>query len=172
MNTKERNSLYRLSDNLSRFWHRFIINNSMNIESGMCNYVYSERILPLLSEYMGFIFEDICIQYMKRQNSAHQLPAVLDNIGRWWGNNPLEKKQEEIDLIALNSKSAIFGECKWKNKVSTDILIDLKRKSEMFRQFKQKYYYIFSKGGFSESLCKTAAQEKNVRLITLDEIYG
>jgi AAA+ ATPase superfamily predicted ATPase len=171
MNTQERKSLYRLLDNMFRFWYRFVINNSMNIESGMFDHVYNEKILPWLSEYMGHIFEDICIQYMKRQNRARALPLVFDNIGRWWGNNPLERKQEEIDIIALSGKTAIFGECKWKNLVNVDILNSLKRKAEMFRQFEKKYYYIFSKGGFSESLQAMAAQDTHIRLISLDDIY-
>ena len=172
LNPRERNSIYRLSDNMFRFWYRFIINNSMLIESGMFDYIYNERILPQLSSYMGYIFEDICIQYMKRQNKVLALPYVFNNIGRWWGNNPLEKKQEEIDLIAWNGKSAIFGECKWKDIVGMDVLIDLKRKSLLFRQFNKKYYYIFSKGSFSESLKTTANQDKNIRLISLDDVYS
>ena len=171
LNPRERNSIYRLSDNMFRFWYRFVINNSMTIESGMFDYVYKEKILPQLAEYMGYIFEDICIQYMKRQNKALVLPVVFGSIGRWWGNNPLEKKQEEIDLIALNGKTAIFGECKWKDIVGVDVLTDLKRKSEMFRQFNKKYYYIFSKGGFSKGLQTIASQDKSVRLISLDDIY-
>jgi len=172
LNTQERNGLYRLSDNMFRFWYRFVMNNSMNIESGMCGHVYNEKILPQLPEYMGHIFEDICIQYMKRQNKAHKLPGVFDSIGRWWGNNPIEKKQEEIDIIASNGKTAIFGECKWKETVSTDVLNELRRKAEMFRQFNKKYYYIFCKGGFSEGLQTIAARDKSIRLISLDDIYS
>jgi len=171
MNTQERNGLYRLSDNMFRFWYRFIMDNSMNIESGMADHVYKEKILPQLPEYMGFIFEDICIQYMKRQNKAFALPLVFDSIGRWWGNNPLEKREEEIDLLALSGKTAIFGECKWKGAVSTDVLNELRRKTEMFKQFDKKYFFLFSKGGFSGGLKTIAAQDKSIRLITLDEIY-
>ncbi|MCL2878853.1 MAG: ATP-binding protein, partial [Treponema sp.] len=85
INTKERNSLYRLSDNMFRFWYRFVLSNSFNIETGMSEHVYKEKILPHLSEYMGYIFEDICIQYMKRRNKTLSLQFVFDSIGRWWG---------------------------------------------------------------------------------------
>src|SRR5215469_4457013 len=107
----------------------------------MFDYVYKEKILPQLPEYMGSIFENICMQYMKRQNKAMALPFVFDDIGRWWGNNPLEKRQEEIDLIAISGSAAIFGECKWKDVVGADVLNELKRKTEMFKQFDKKYYY-------------------------------
>lgn len=120
---------------------------------------------------MGFIFEDICIQYLKLQNKNKALPFVFDKIGRWWGNNPLEKKQEKIDIIALNGNEAIFGECKWKDIVNTDVLNNLKRKAAMLRQFDRKYFWLFSKGSFSGELCTEAAKDSNVRLITLDDIY-
>jgi len=171
MNTRKRNNIYQLSDNMFRFWNRFVAANSLNIESGMYDYVFNERIMPNLPEYMGHIFEDICIQYMKRQNESFVLPFVFNSIGRWWGNNPLEKRQEEIDFIAINGKAAVFGECKWKDTVNTDVLTELKRKAEMFKQFDKKYYYIFCKGTFSKDLKEITKKEKNIRLITLDDIY-
>jgi len=171
LNTKERNSIYRISDNMFKFWYRFIMNNSMNIESGMYEYVYREKILPFLPEYMGSIFEDICIQYMKRQNKLKALPAMFDSIGRWWGNNPLTRQQEEIDIIAAGKNTAIFGECKWKNSIDIDILISLKRKAEMFKQFSKKYYYIFGKNGFSKNLQTVAARDETIRLINLEDLY-
>ena len=168
---QERNGIYRLSDNMFRFWYKFVIDNNMIIESGMFDYAYDEKILPQFPEFMGPIFEDICVQYMKRQNKERKLPVVFSNIGRWWGNNPIEKRQEEVDLIAAAGKTAIFGECKWKDHTGADVLNELKRKAEMFRQFSQKYYYIFSKGQFSDSLKGIAGEDKNVRLITLNDIY-
>ena len=72
-------------------------------------------------------------------------------------------------LDALDT--AIFGECKWKDIVGTDILYELKRKSGMFRQFVNKHYYLFAKGGFTDDLKETAARSGDVNLITLDEFY-
>ena len=168
---RERNGIYRLTDNMFRFWYKFVIENYMIIESGMSDYTYDERIQPRLSEYMGYIFEDICVQYIKRQNKNKKLPLVFDSIGRWWGNNPIEKRQEEVDLIAVAGKTAIFGECKWKDNTDTDVLNELKHKVEMFRQFNKKYYYIFAKGKFSAALKAAAVRDKNVRLFTLKDIY-
>jgi AAA+ ATPase superfamily predicted ATPase len=168
---KARGGIYKLSDNMFRFWYRFVINNNMNIEAGMKDYVYTEKVSPNFSDYMGLIFEDICIQYLRRKNKEAALPFVFDNTGRWWGNNPIKKSQEEIDIIAYSGKSAIFGECKWTDTVSADVLISLKDKAKMFGQFDKKYYYIFSKGGFSDSLISLAKSSKDVVLIDLNEIF-
>jgi hypothetical protein len=170
-NTQERNGIYTLSDNMFRFWYKFVVENNVNIESGMVDYVYEHKILPELPNYIGHIFEEICIQYTNRQNKNFKLPFIIDNIGRWWGNNPEKKCQEEIDIIAFSKKTAIFGECKWKDKVGIEVLDELKRKASLFKQFDKKYYYIFAKGLFSKALQDVASENETVKLITLKDIY-
>ncbi len=169
---KARGGLYKLSDNMFRFWYRFVIDNNMNIEAGMKDYVYDERILPNMSDYMGHIFEDICIQYLCRKNKEFKLPFVFDRIGRWWGNNPIEKRQEEIDIVAYSGKTAIFGECKWKDTVGTDVLTALSAKAKIFSQFNKKHYYLFAKGGFSTDLIDLAKTSADIVLVDLNEIFS
>ena len=41
---------------------------------------------------------------MNRQNKNFKLPFIIDDIGRWWGNNPEKKCQEEIDIVAFSKK--------------------------------------------------------------------
>lgn len=169
---QDRNGIYTVLDNMFRFWYRFVAENNIHIESGKGEYVYEHKIVPELPNYMGHIFEDICIQYMKRANAMNKLPFIFDEIGRWWGNNPLKKGQEEIDIIAFSKNAAIFCECKWKDYVGIEVLEDLKRKAALFPQFEQKYYYIFAKTAFSAPLLNTAKQDNAIKLITLDEIYA
>ncbi|MCL2797829.1 MAG: ATP-binding protein [Firmicutes bacterium] len=170
---KARGGIYKLSDNMFRFWYRFVIDNNTNIEAGMKDYVYDERILPVLTEYMGRVFEDICIQYLRRKNKERALPFVFDYIGRWWGNNPVEKRQEEIDIIAYSGKRAIFGECKWTNgTVGTDVLASLKVKAKIFGEFNKKSYYLFSKSGFSSGLTEIAKGSNDVVLVDLNGIFS
>jgi AAA+ ATPase superfamily predicted ATPase len=95
------------------------------------------------------------------------LPLKPGKLGRWWGNNPLEKREEEIDIVCVSqdSKSAILCECKWKNvPVGEDVLTDLKRRAGMFH-FENIWFWIFAKSGFEERLEKLAKSSVNVRLI-------
>lgn len=172
LNKQERNGVYTMSDNMFRFWYKFVTDNNINIESGLSNYVYEKKILPELSDYMGHIFEDICIQFMKRQNKTMSLPFVFDEIGRWWGNNPVEKCQEEIDIIASTKNMMIFGECKWKKSVGVEVLENLKRKANLFNQFEKKCYYLFVKGSFTQALQDLANKDSAIKLITLKDIYS
>ncbi|WP_085952123.1 DUF234 domain-containing protein [Enterocloster hominis (ex Hitch et al. 2024)] len=43
------------------------------------------------------------------------LPFAISNVGRWWRNNPVKKRLEEIDIMAIQGPYVLLGECKWKN---------------------------------------------------------
>ncbi len=152
-------------------WHlfySFIPNNLTAIVSGLSNYVYENNIYPQLSHFMGYVFEKICMQYMIRQNTMMKLPFIFNHIGRWWGNNPVHKRQEEIDLIAFKENKVIFCECRWNNEpVGEDVIDSLIKKSNIFT-YMEKYYYIFSKSGFKNS----AINRKNpyISLIAFEDM--
>ena len=167
----ERKSIYVLKDNMFRFWYRFIPQNVTAIESGLGRQVLENRILQGLPAYLGHIFEDVCREYMKRQNANQTLPFMFDGIGRWWGTDPKSRIQEEIDIIADADGKAIFGECKWTSSaVGMDSLISLKRKSAMFTWYADVSYMLFSKTGFTKSLIDNAPQD-NLMLVGLQELY-
>lgn len=107
-----------------------------------------------------------------RENAKLALPFVFGRIGRWWGNNPDKKRQEEIDILAADDENVIFGECKWRNEpVGIGVLNDLTEKSGLFRQYKSIYYMLFSKSGFTEELEETAGKMGNVKLVDLEKMF-
>ena len=165
-----RNGIYGLHDNMFRFWYRFVPGNITNIEADMGRLVLERNVLPYMADYMGKIFEDICKQYMLRRNRQMSLFFTFDQIGRWWGNNPLKKRQEEIDLLAFSGTQAIFAECKWRNEpVGAGILQDLVEKSEPFACYQEKYYMLFSKTGFTSELEAVASRQSNLELVSLGQ---
>jgi len=93
-------------------------------------------------------------------------------IGRWWGPNPKEKQQEEIDILATDARgNTLFGECKWRNtRAGNDVLAELIRKSELFPAVLKKKYILFSKSGFSGGLVKTAKRRGDTELASLAEL--
>ena len=159
-----RKSIYRLNDGMFRFWYRFIPQNMARIQLGLGESVYS-RIEPQIPAYMGEVFEEICKQWIWRENAAGRLPFQFQDCGRWWGANPIRKAEQEIDLLAFSSdkQKAVFCEAKWANeKTSIRVLDDLIGKSEMFG-FEEKYYVLFSKTGFEDETKKKAGE--NVLLV-------
>jgi AAA+ ATPase superfamily predicted ATPase len=164
---KSNKTIYRLADHMFRFWYRFVPQNISQIQSGAGSmaYEYIERHIP---GYMGEVFEEICKQYLWRENLAERLPFYFRDAGRWWGANPIEKREEEIDIIAHDDARALFCECKWtKEPVGKDVLDGLIKKSMMFHH-KEKLYCLFSKSGYTDQ-CKLSAGS-NVKLVEFKDM--
>lgn len=161
-------SIYLLEDQMFRFWYRFVFPNMSLIALDLGKEVYNTKIEPQLNSFMGFVFEEICKQYL--YENIKSAPFFFGQIGRWWGNNPKLKRQEEIDLMAADCDSALFGECKWTNEpVSTKVLNDLVEKSNLFH-YKDKYFFLFSKRSFTDDCINKAEKMGNVKLISFEEM--
>lgn len=165
-NETSRKTIYRLADSMFRFWYRFIPDNAAFISRGEPDPAY-ERIAPQIPAFMGAVFEDICAQYLWRLNLTGKTPFLFTDAGRWWGNNPRKREECEIDILADNGgERAIFCECKWTNgAVGAGVLGSLLERSGLFN-YKEKYFYIFAKAGFTEQLRSEAASAGNVTLLT------
>jgi uncharacterized protein len=163
----ERNGIYQLKDNMFKFWYRFVPKYRMNIEANMGQMILQERILPELNHYIGPIFEEVCKQYMIRQNQAHALAFPFFKIGRWWGTHPATKDQNEIDIIAEGEDQAYIGECKWtKDPLGTEVLESLKSKANVFKRYAQVHFLLFSKSGFTKPLHRLATNDPHLSLIS------
>ncbi len=167
-----RKSVYSIEDNMFRFWYRFVLDNNSVIARGATDLVY-KRIEPHLPDYMGKVFEEICKQYLWKQLLDGKCPVEFSSLGRWWGTNPKEKIQEEIDIVGEQDKNtALFAECKWTNeKVDLGVLETLVKRSKMFK-YKNVYYYLFSKSGFTKGCIDKANEMRNTTLIKLDDIIN
>ena len=163
-------SIYSIDDNMFRFWYRFVPENASMIARGASDLVY-RRIEPYFSDYMGKVFEDICRQYLWKLLISGKTPIEFTSLGRWWGNDPVHKCQAEIDIMGEQDKNtAVFGECKWTNeKVDLGVLETLIERSNIF-SYKTKYFYLFSKSGFTKGCTDKAKELGNVFFINYDEM--
>jgi AAA+ ATPase superfamily predicted ATPase len=163
-------TLYALEDSMFRFWYRFIPDHMSQIHKGLRDRVY-EQIAPQIPAFMGGVFEEICKQYLWRENIAGRLPFEFMDLGRWWGNDPIRKSETEIDIVADDGgANALFAECKWTNeKVGEAELIDLERQSQLFH-YQNNYLFLFAKTGFTSGCLKKATQMGKVRLVTFEEM--
>ena len=161
-----RKSIYSIEDNMFRFWYRFVPNNNSVIMRGAADIVY-RRIEPQLSEYMGAVFEEICKQYLWKLLLDGNSPVEFSELGRWWGNDPIEKKQTEIDIMGEQDKqTALFGECKWTNeKVDLGVLETLIKRSKLF-SYINVHLFLISRSGFTKGCIDKANELGNVSLVT------
>lgn len=165
-------SIYSIEDNMFYFWYRFVLDNNSVIVRGAADLVY-KRIEAQLSDYMGRVFEEICTQYLWKLLLLGKMPIEFVSLGRWWGNDPRQKCQTEIDIMGeQDSNSAIFAECKWRNEnVDLDVLEMLIGRSRLFH-YTNVHYYLFSKTGFTKGCMEKAEEMGNVTLVGYEDIVG
>lgn len=170
-----RKSIYKITDNYFAFWYRYIFANKTYYEL-LGSTDAAADIAGDLSNYMGAIFETICLQYLYRLARTRKLPFIPRHIGRWWGNNPKLRQQDDIDILALDNnhhpEKAIFCECKFRNELfgmsEYNKFMDGHR--QLFPEPQERYYYIFSKSGFTEAVIKQANCD-NVSLVSPDILF-
>lgn len=147
---------YYLSDNFLKFWFRYIYPNLSSIEEEIFDIT---AIKKDYSSYLGHIFEDVAKQFLIKRR-----PFSFTKIGKWW------YKDKEIDIVALNvqTKEILFVECKWKEKVDAEkILNELKEKSRyvQWHNGKRKEYFAIFVKSFREKF-----KEKNLMLFDLKDL--
>ena len=117
------------------------------------------------SKYVPQIFERICKQYLIRKNRKGLMDDVFEKIGKYYYDDPVQRKNGEFDIVTLDDRGYIFYEAKFRKDPITESMIQ-----NEIRQVRQTgldcyKYGFFSKSGF---LCE---QAEDRILIELDELY-
>jgi AAA+ ATPase superfamily predicted ATPase len=151
-----------------QFWHAFVQPNLSLINLGLGKRVYRQRIEPRINEYMGKVFEKICLQYYERRIEKDMVPFLPEDYGNWWGNDSRRKQESEIDILSCNAEAMLFIECKWRNeKAHRKVLAELVEKSKMFKT-DRKFYWIISMSGFHD----VEHSLINAEMIDLKQVYS
>ena len=166
-----RKALWTLTDNLFRFWYRFVRPSQPLVERGLGAKVVP-RIESGLPEYMGPVFEDICRDWLWGQLAKGSLGFEFSDIGRWWGNDPVERSEAEMDIVAVEDGGTVLvGECKWKNEpTGADVLDKLDKRARLARADAQTPRWLFSRSGFTSGCVELAETMVSARLVTFEEM--
>ena len=165
-------TIYALTDNFCRFWYHYIFSNKSYYELLGASDAAKE-IMDDISDFMGLAFEDICRQYLMRQAKLRKLPFVPSDIGKWWGNNPAIKAQDDVDILALNKKKTegIFCECKFTNRpMPMEEYDDLVIATKAFPDTMKKHLMFISKSGYTAPVQRRAEEEGAV-LLTVEDLF-
>ncbi len=153
---RSRKSRYHLKDQFFKFWFNYCFPFVSELE--LRNKMPSLKSFRDSFEYIvAQNYEKVAREILHREQDKM---FIFHKVGRWWDKN------EEIDIIALNSQTneIIFGEAKWsKKKVGTNIYKDLSRKSqkvEWGKKNRKEYFCLFSKSGFTLQMKRLAKEEK------------
>lgn len=163
--------IYLIEDQFFRFWYTFVPKNMSAIQSGRMERSYPSTIENRLPDYMGLTFEKICRDYLLYYDN--QLPFPIGDVGQWWGGNPKTHKQAQIDVVVTSAEddSGIIGSCKFRESlVGEDELRLMEEYGNAMGHFGHRYYYLFSKSGFTRALLNRA-DGVEMRLFTLADMY-
>src|SRR4030043_1400329 len=124
---KNRKGIYRLSDSFFRFWFRFVLPYKSRLVGGGEQKVMEEEILPHLDNFIGQVFDRICVEILRHLVDEKKIKLSYERAGRWWNGN------EEIDLVAGAGEKPVFsaGGKLSKRPVGIDILKELRRKGSL-----------------------------------------
>lgn len=149
---------YRVEDQFLAFYYRNIFGRyDALIDSEMDE--AAEGILESHEGVLGFVFEDICAQFMRSRGE----------VGTWWGVDANTRTREEIDLVIQSKRDDppvwYFCECKYTGwDVGQNILDKLVHRAELVKVAGERRYVLFSRSGFTDGMPK----RQDLETFTLD----
>lgn len=165
---KSREGKYEIIDNFLSFWFLIIDKQRSLIEQERFKEV-EKNFKNNFNTYLGKKFEKLIITLIK--NKILLKGKDFHKIGGQWGKFKGEKGKNiyEIDILGLNDKTkeAVFGECKWKDKVNAlKILKDLEKKAKFVNwnnENRKETMIIFAK-----SFSKKVSKFNNKKILCFD----
>lgn len=137
------------------------------------DYEASEEIMNDIPNLMGNSFEQIAKEYLIRKAKERKLPFIPFTIGKWWGNNPVIKAQDDVDVMAIDKSGnkAIFMECKFTSSpMPYSEYENLVTVTKAFPDIKEKYLYFISRSGYTEPVKRQATIDGAV-LLEIDDLF-
>ncbi len=157
---------YYICDNLSLFYFRYIFKYSSQLKIMDSDVFYDKYIGNDFEEkYVPYKFEEICRQYLIRQNRLGNIEPVIEKIGKYYYDDPKTRTNGEFDVVSQDEIGYVFYEVKFRKGKTSQEVID-----EEIRQVKNTglncYKYVFfSRSGF------TAKDTDEIKLIELAQLY-
>lgn len=91
---------YYICDNMSLFYYRYIFKYSSQMQIMNSDVFYKKYIEKDFEEYyVPHIFENVCRQYLIRKNKAGEIEPVIENIGKYYYDNPEKRTNGEFDIV-------------------------------------------------------------------------
>ncbi len=171
-----RRALYSLADPYFAYWYAFVSKNVGAIEVGAGIAAARKTAFgQALQTYVGKQFGTVCRQWAVRENSEGGLPFLASSFGRWWGTDPREKAETDIDLVVADkeSKSILLGECKWRNSLDESRAIELlEYRSALVRGYEHRTYCLFTKNAANGVLREKAGSRSDLRLVSASDMFA
>ncbi len=170
-NRNQKMNYYEISDNLIRFWYRFVFDNKEEILLDMGTLIYRESYDDI-NLFVSTAFEDVAISYLTEKNVKGELGYGYEIIRGYKADNSKLGRSVELDGLARGIGKAgnrlLIVECKYRAKKLSLAVLEHVRESASI--FPADYYdiYLFSKSGFADDIL--ALNDPLVHLIPVDDM--
>lgn len=162
----KRKAGYYITDNLSLFYYRYIFRFSSQLRILDPDIFFDRYIAEdFETKYVPHIFEDICRQYLIRQNRLGLMEIPFDRIGKYYYDDPATRTNGEFDVVTQDPLGYIFYEAKFRREPVTLNMIE-----KELRQVQAAGLVCYRYGFFSRSGFQTAGDDR-LKLICLSEMY-
>ena len=162
----KKKSGYYICDNLSLFYYRYIFKYSSQLKIMDPEVFYDKYIDKDFEEfYIPLRFEEICVQYLIRQNRLGVMDPVIEKIGKYYYDDPKTKTNGEFDVVTLDEKGYAFYEAKFRKKKTSKEVIETEISQVKSTGLNCYKYVFFSRAGF------TAKETEDIKFIKLDQMF-
>ncbi|WP_459548998.1 AAA family ATPase [Nocardia sp. X0981] len=177
-------SVYRIAEPLITFYEAIMRPAWARLESGQARQVWARSKERFAAQVAGPHFETICRQFMLGDGIELLGPdAALGDIGSGAVLDPANRSRIQIDVVVTQPGSggrkaavSLLGEAKWGVTMGMNHLERLDRARRLLAgaglDVSGCRLACFSGTGFSDALRARAAQDSDVLLIGLGDLYG
>ena len=169
----KKTNYYALSDNLLRFWYRFIFDQRDVIQNGFGDILFAEDKEGIF-DFIARSFEDVALLWMEEQNLKGGLPVYYGPLRNYKVENSRLGRSVELDGLAeglgKNRKHLLAVECKYRNKpFSMSMLAHLRESVSLFNEYDVIDYYLVSRSGFTDEIM--ALNDPHIHRVTLNDLF-
>ena len=169
---KTRKGLYFISDNLLRFWFRYVYPYKGELELDNTQISLDELDKDFKEKFVAFAYEDICKEIFARLCSDKAIDFTPSKIGSYWLNDKSGNTQIDVMAVDTVNKRLFAGECKYHNQpIDADVYFELVKKVDNSSEIKSAFkgytviYGVFSKSGFTSRMTDISNSNPNLFLI-------
>ena len=169
---KTRKGLYFISDNLLRFWFRYVYPYKGELELDNIQISLDELNKDFREKFVAFAYEDICKEIFAKLCSDKKIDFTPSKIGSYWLNDYGGNTQIDVMAVDTVNKRLFAGECKYRNQpIDADVYFELAKKVENSSEIKSAFkgytviYGVFSKSGFTSRMTDISNSNPNLFLI-------
>lgn len=157
---------YVIVDGLSSFYYCYVFRYASQRSVLDPDVLYARFVAEDFERrYVPHAFEEICRQYLVRENRAGRIDPPFDLIGRYYYDDPTNKTNGEFDVVTHDPNGYVFYEVKFRGTPVTAHMIE-EEKAQVRRCGLDCYKFsFFSRSGFA------AQPDEETVLIDLADMY-